>query len=289
MDIPFSEILKKWRPFTSRPNKISTDSLLDTCTVTWMYHSFFMNRILTWYCLRFQITHEIGPHECATCDIGGPHWCWEEAEVDKLHDGPKYPTSLKYEIKAYYTLYVGAPTNSCVNSGSFSYTIPSQTRNSGALFVCQGMYRNPGDSLVALSHTSHCFEGCGLCLSFKFGNPFMHCVTSQYVFKPCGVVILHNHISIATITFATASPWRVPLNGIFYLNSATQWNKLQIWKLSDFERSNSLGKHHLNSVGHNMYVIKVRAPACVRNDSEKHSTGVTGLHFQLRRSCNPIT
>ena len=133
------------------------------------------------------------------------------------------------------------------------------------------------------------FRGVRLILSFKFGNPFMHCVTSQYVFKPCGVVILHNHISIATITFATASPWRVPLNGIFYLNSATQWNELQIWKLSDFVRSNSLGKHHLNSVGHNMYVIKVRAPGCVRNDSEKHSTGVTGLHFQLRRSCNPIT
>ena len=27
----------------------------------------------------------------------------------------------------------------------------------------------------------------------------------------------------------------------------------------------------------------------VRNDSETHSTGVTGLHSRLRRSCNPVT
>ena len=40
---------------------------------------------------------------------------------------------------------------------------------------------------------------------------------------------------------------------------------------------------------HNMYVIKARTHGCVRNDSETHSTGVTGLHSRLRRSCNPVT
>ena len=38
-----------------------------------------------------------------------------------------------------------------------------------------------------------------------------------------------------------------------------------------------------------MYVIKARTHVCVWNDSETHSTGVTGLHSQLRRSCNPVT
>ena len=38
-----------------------------------------------------------------------------------------------------------------------------------------------------------------------------------------------------------------------------------------------------------MYVIKARTHGCVRNDSETHSTGVTGLHSGLRRSCNPVT
>ena len=31
-----------------------------------------------------------------------------------------------------------------------------------------------------------------------------------------------------------------------------------------------------------MYVIKARMHGCVRNDSETHSTGVTGLHSRLR-------
>ena len=38
-----------------------------------------------------------------------------------------------------------------------------------------------------------------------------------------------------------------------------------------------------------MYVIKARTHGCVRNDSETHSTGVTGLHSRLRWTCNPVT
>ena len=52
-------------------------------------------------------------------------------------------------------------------------------------------------------------------------NPFKQCVTSQYVFKPCDVIMLNNCISVATITYATASPSRVPLKGMFHQESAT--------------------------------------------------------------------
>ena len=38
-----------------------------------------------------------------------------------------------------------------------------------------------------------------------------------------------------------------------------------------------------------MHVIKARMARHVRNDSEMHSTGITGLHSPLRRSCNPVT
>ena len=53
--------------------------------------------------------------------------------------------------------------------------------------------------------------------------------------------MLNNHISVATIMYATASPC-VPLNGMFHQDSAMQWNK-------NFDVSNSLGKRHANSVG----------------------------------------
>ena len=52
--------------------------------------------------------------------------------------------------------------------------------------------------------------------------------------------------------------------------------------MSNFFVLNSLAKSYLNSVVHNMYVIKARTHVCVRNDSETHSTGVTGLHSQSR-------
>ena len=38
-----------------------------------------------------------------------------------------------------------------------------------------------------------------------------------------------------------------------------------------------------------MYVIKARTHGGLRNDSETHSTDVTGLHSRLCRSCNPVT
>ena len=48
--------------------------------------------------------------------------------------------------------------------------------------------------------------------------------------------------------YATASPCRVPLSDMFHQDSATEWNKLQIKKISNFVVSNSLDKHHLNFV-----------------------------------------
>ena len=67
-------------------------------------------------------------------------------------------------------------------------------------------------------------------LAINVHNPFMHCVTSQYVFKPRDVIMLNNRINVATITYATASPCQVPFNGMFHQDSAMQWNKLQIEK-----------------------------------------------------------
>ena len=59
--------------------------------------------------------------------------------------------------------------------------------------------------------------------------------------------MLNNRISVATITYATPSPCLVPLKGMFLQESATQWNKLRMWKISNFFVSNALGKHHLSS------------------------------------------
>ena len=53
-------------------------------------------------------------------------------------------------------------------------------------------------------------------LVMNIHNPFVHCVMSQYVFKPCDVIMLNNRISVATITYTTPSPCCVPLNGMFH-------------------------------------------------------------------------
>ena len=79
-------------------------------------------------------------------------------------------------------------------------------------------------------------------------NPFMHCITSKYVSKPRDVIMLNNRTSLATITYATASPCHVSLNGMFLQVSSAQWNKLRMWKISNFVSPNSLSKCHLNSV-----------------------------------------
>ena len=65
------------------------------------------------------------------------------------------------------------------------------------------------------------------CLVMNIQNPFMHYVTSQYVFKLRKVIMLNNRSSVAKITYTTASSIRVPLNGLLHQDSATQWNKLQ--------------------------------------------------------------
>ena len=38
-----------------------------------------------------------------------------------------------------------------------------------------------------------------------------------------------------------------------------------------------------------MCVINARTHGCVRNDSETHPTGATGLHDRRGRECNPVT
>ena len=39
-------------------------------------------------------------------------------------------------------------------------------------------------------------RGCGSCLVMNIHNPFMHCVTSQCVFKPCDVIMLTRAVTI---------------------------------------------------------------------------------------------
>ena len=89
------------------------------------------------------------------------------------------------------------------------------------------------------------------CLVLNIHNPFMHCATSQYVF----ITAWHHNAeqsyqrsnnNVRAITFTTASPCRIPLNGMFHQDSATKWNQLQIQKKCcclKFVR-----KRHLNSV-----------------------------------------
>ena len=101
------------------------------------------------------------------------------------------------------------------------------------------------------------------CLVMNIHNPFMHCVTSQYVFKLCDAIIPNNLVSIATIKFATASPSHIPLNGMFHQDSAIQL------KNCEFKRLISLlcPIHYTSTISipfeHNMYMIKVRMPRCV--------------------------
>ena len=53
------------------------------------------------------------------------------------------------------------------------------------------------------------------CLVMNIHNPFMHCVSSQYMFKLCDVIMVDNGISVPTITYATASPCHIPLKACF--------------------------------------------------------------------------
>ena len=45
----------------------------------------------------------------------------------------------------------------------------------------------------------------------------------------------HNSSRLATAPSATQLPYSVPLNGMFHQESTMQWNKLQIWKICNYE------------------------------------------------------
>ena len=143
--------------------------------------------------------------------------------------------------------------------------------------------------------------GWGLCLWIALSslvmnihNPFMRCVTSQYVFRTawrhnaaaCG----HNDNNIAAASSATPSPSPVSLNGVFHQDFSTQQRKLRIWKICKAKYIKLPGKRAISiPCIRNVCVIKARAHGCVRNDRETHSTGVTGFYSRRRRSCNPVT
>ena len=145
----------------------------------------------------------------------------------------------------------------------------------------------------------------------------LYCVTSRHVFNPRDVIMLNNRISVATITYARASPCAVPLNGMFHKDSATQCNKLRI---SNFVVSTLLDKRHLNSVRTQNVCDKtedarvctkwqwnvldwcywIALPAHTRAFYSENARGcakwqwdardcVTGLHDRRSRECNPVT
>ena len=125
--------------------------------------------------------------------------------------------------------------------------------------------------LGKLSHTPHCFEGARIIFMnpwaiqvfiMNIHNPFMPCATSQYVFEPRDVIMLMRAVTIEFEKYVTT-------------------NNFLCWIL--WTKAISI------PFVHDMYVIKARTHGCVRNDSETHETGVTGLHSRLRRSCNPVT
>ena len=100
----------------------------------------------------------------------------------------------------------------------------------------------------------------GLCLWIALSslvmnihNPFMRCVTSQYVFRTawrhnaaaCG----HNDNNLAAASSATPSPSPVSLNGVFHQDFSTQQRKLRIWKICNAKYIKlTRHKSHLNSV-----------------------------------------
>ena len=69
------------------------------------------------------------------------------------------------------------------------------------------------------------------CFVMNIHNPFMHChlcyvtIRFQTVWRHNSDVCCHNGSSLATAQSATLLPCRVPLNGMFHQDSATQWNK----------------------------------------------------------------
>ena len=86
-------------------------------------------------------------------------------------------------------------------------------------------------------------RGCGWCLwialgRFKFGNIHALCDVTmriQTAWRHNADACCHNCSSLATALSATPLPCRVPLNGMFQQDSTTQWNKLQIWKICNYE------------------------------------------------------
>ena len=91
-------------------------------------------------------------------------------------------------------------------------------------------------------------RGCGSCLWIALGR-FMFCNEYSWpIHALCDVTIriqnawrhnadacCHNSSRLATATSDTPLPCRVPLNGMFHQESTTQWNKLPIWKICNYE------------------------------------------------------
>ena len=91
-------------------------------------------------------------------------------------------------------------------------------------------------------------RGWGSCLWIALGR-FMFCneysipihalcdvkIRVQTTWRHNADACCHNSSHLATAPSATPLPCRVPLNGMFHQESTTQWNKLPIWKICNYE------------------------------------------------------
>ena len=126
-------------------------------------------------------------------------------------------------------------------------------------------------------------RGWGLCLWIDLGrlkfvinirNPFMHCVMSQYIFKLGDVIMLLHAVTMVRHTVIKSRLFK-------WHNSSTQWSELQIWKIGKTHYIKLTRQEPFQFSLYLLCVIKARTHGSVWNDSEMHSTGVTGLHFRF--------
>ena len=122
-----------------------------------------------------------------------------------------------------------------------------------------------GRCLKLLSHTPHCFEGMRIMFMNRAWaiqvfvmnnhNPFMHCATSQYVFKLRDVMMLVHAVPIVALSNSTVChtvtmlrPFKWHVSPRLNKRNGTNCEFEKYVTMSSFFVLNSLDKSHLNPV-----------------------------------------